>query len=457
MSGEPLVRRLANWIVSFDPSKIPPEVVVQAKLLLLDALGCAVAAQAEHTFESALAAVQELGGNPACTVVGRRELTSLPNAVLLNGILIRALDLNDIYVGPRQNGHPSDNLAVALSFAESQGSTGEELLAAMALGYEIYGRLQDLADPASPWDHVTVSSLVAPAMAGRLLKFKPEQLAHALALSAAHGNTLSAVRFGQLSSAKNLANAIVAYNATLATLLAKHGLTGPPEVLEGPRGLARAVFSNADLSALVRPEAEPFRLMNVSIKAYPCIGTAQTAVAAAVQARSRVRDPLSEIKSITIRMANIPFVKSQLEDLQRRFPRTRETADHSFYYLVTIALLEGDVSVEGFKKERWLDPAVTAMMERITILADDSLNVHTPGTFPCVLEFTTHSGENRKVEMIHAPGSAKNRMSKSQVESKFRNSCGSTLIAAQQDKIIEQVENLERLDSVVSLMRNLRP
>jgi 2-methylcitrate dehydratase len=455
MNNEPLIRQLANWIVSFDAAETPTDVISQAKLLLLDTLGCAVAAQEEDSFEAALAAVQEIGGNPQCSVICRRERTSLPNAVLLNGTLIRALDLNDLYTGPRQNGHPSDNIAVALCFGESQRSTGPELLAAIVMGYEIYGRLQDLSDPGNPWDHVTVSSLVAPAIAGRLLKFTPEQLAHALGISAAHGNTLSAVRFGQLSGAKNLANAIVAYNGTLATLLAKHGLTGPAGVIEGPRGLAKAVFADADLSPVVRPLEEPYRLMNVSIKAFPCIGTAQTAVAAALQARSMVENP-ADIKSITVRMADVPFVKSQLADAERRRPRSRETADHSFNYLISIALLEGDVSVEGFKKERWMDPTVTAMMERINILPDESLNVHVPGTFPCVLEFATERGEQRRVEMFHAPGSAKNRMSQAQVESKFHNSCGTRLPIAQQDAVIEQVKNLERLDSVAQLMRNLQ-
>jgi 2-methylcitrate dehydratase len=456
VSTEPLIKQLASWVVAFDAAKIPNNVVVQAKLLLLDAIGCALAAREEQAFEAALATVREIGGAPQCTVIGTRERASLPGAVLLNGALIRCLDLNDIYVGPRQNGHPSDNIAVALSFGESQRGTGAELLAAIVLGYEIYGRLEDLADPASPWDHVSVSSLVAPAMAGRMLKLDVDRLAHGMAISAAHGSTLSAVRSGQLSGAKNLANALVASNGALSTLLAKNGLTGPAEILESPRGLAKAVFAGADLGALVRPTEEPYRIMDVSIKAYPCIGTAQTAVAAAVTARSMINDPFMDIRSISIRMADVPFVKRQLEDTHRRYPRTRETADHSFYYLAAAGLLDGDVSVSGFKKERWLDADMKAMMERISISADDRLNVHVPGTFPCVLELTTQSGEIKTVEMIHAPGSVKNRMTEAEVEAKFCNSCGAALSKTQQDEVIRQVVNLEKLDSVASLMKNLQ-
>lgn len=394
MSDEPLIKQLANWVAAFDAGEMPAEVVTQAKLLLLDTVGCAVAARNEEAFEAMFSTVREIGGAPACTVIGTRERTSVPNAVLLNGTLIRALDLNDIYTGPRQHGgHPSDNIAVALAFAESQRSTGAELLAAILLDYEMYCGFNDLTDPGGFWDHATISGVVAPAIAGRLLKLDVNRLAHAIAISAAHGITLSGVRSGQLSAAKNTANALVASNGALATLLAKHGLTGPPDILDGPRGLAAAIWRGADLNALVRPVNKPYRLMDVTIKGYPCIGTGQTTVAAAGKARSMINNPLEDIESISVRMAGIPFVKRQVEDTQRRYPQTRETADHSFYYLAAAGLLDGGVTVAGFKKQRWLDADVKAMMDRISFIPDDRLNVHMPGTFPCVLELTMRSGE----------------------------------------------------------------
>jgi len=454
MNNQSLIAQLANWIVAFDAAQIPPDVAVQAKHLLLDAIGCALAAHEEEAFESALAAVQEIGGSPHCSVIGSAERTSLPNAVFLNGTLIRSLDANDIYVGPRQTGHPSDNIAVALSVAEREQRSGDELLAAIVLGYEIYGRLADLADPVGPWDHVTLSGFVAPAIAGRLMKLDPSQLAHALAVGAANNNTLSAVRSGQLSGAKNLADAMVACHAVFATLLAKHGLTGPSAIIESPRGVAKAIFAGADLTPLVRPVAAPYRIMDVAIKAYPCIGTAQAIVAAAVKTRELVQDPAA-IAAITLRLADTPFIKRQMEDQERRYPRTRETADHSFYYLAAAGLLDGAVSVEGFKRQRWLDADMKALMERITIISDARLNVHS-GTFPCVLEFTTNSGERQTVEMIYAPGSLKNRMTQQQVENKFRQNAAARLSAAKQDEIIRWVVNCGPMSSVTTLMEHLR-
>jgi 2-methylcitrate dehydratase len=299
-------------------------------------------------------------------------------AVMLNGILIRELDLNDAYIGPGQMGHPSDNIAVALSVGEKQRSSGLDVIASVIAGYELYCRIQDIIVGRGPWDHVTASALATPAIASRLLKLDTDQLANAMALSAAHGNTLSAVRSGQLSNAKAMANAFVASQGTLCTLLASQGTTGPTSIFEGKGSLSQAFLAGADLSLLMKPIQDHFRISDVSIKAYPCIGTAQSMVAAALQARTAIADPLKEIKHLEVRMADTPFVRGQVEDEDRRRPTSRETADHSFYYLAAVALLDGELTDAQFEDGRWFEPSVTALMERMTIRTDASLNKYTP-------------------------------------------------------------------------------
>jgi 2-methylcitrate dehydratase len=447
----PLVEQLAEWILAFDAAALPPEVVEQAKLLLLDALACALAAAPEETVAATLRAVDALGGTPECTVIGTARRTSAANAVLANGALIRVLDSNDLYWGPRSGGHPSDNLAVVLAMGERQACTGRELLAAMVLGYELYGRIQDLGDATGDWDHTTASALVAPAIASRLLGLDARRTAHALALGVAHGNALSAIRSGQLSAAKSVANAIVAHTGTLAALLAAEGLTGPLRALEGPHGWAQTMLADADLTVLVAPLDGRYRLMNVSIKAYPCIGTGQAAIAAAIQARRELGDAAADAERIELRMADIPFVRGQIDDRARREPTTRETADHSFYYLVAVALLDGVLTPHQFADGRWLEPSVRALMQRISIEADPSLNAYTPASFPCTLTLVTRDGSRRAIEMPYAPGHPRNPLSAADVEAKFHASAEG-LSEFQRIAIVDQVKRLETLPSVRELM-----
>src|ERR1043165_4273221 len=328
-----LVRQIASNVLNVAPTTIPPDVVEHTKALILDSIGCALAAREEPAFARAARVFARLGGNPDCTVIGSSQRVNLPQAVLLNGILIRALDLNDAYIGPGQMGHPSVNIAVALSVGEKFRASGLNLIASVALGYEIYCRIQDIIPLRGTWDHTSASALAAPLIAGRLMGLNAEQLAHAAALSAAHGNTLAVVRTGQLANSKASANAVVASQAVLCSLFAAEGMTGPLGVIEDARGLSTAMLAGAKLDLLAEPIGERYRIRNSAIKAYPCIGTAQTLVAGVLQARAGIADPAREVARIEVTMADIPIVRTQAADEQRRYPESRESADHSFYYL----------------------------------------------------------------------------------------------------------------------------
>src|SRR5262249_22228092 len=137
------------------------------------------------------------------------------------------------------------------------------------------------------------------------------------------------------------------------------------------------------------------------------------------------------------------------------YPTSRETADHSFYYLAAAALMDGEMTQAQFEDERWTQPAVKSLMERMTIHTDASLNKYTPGSFPCVLELTTANGEGRTVEVCYPKGHPKNRMSSAEVEGKFHGCARGALPEARQTRIISLVNDLEKLSSVSELMKEL--
>ncbi|HYJ14942.1 MAG TPA: MmgE/PrpD family protein, partial [Candidatus Limnocylindria bacterium] len=450
-----LVQQIARNVLSVDASAIPLEVVEHTKALILDSVGCALAAIEESAFARASRVLAQLGGNPDCTVIGSSRRVNLPQAVLLNGILIRSLDLNDAYIGPGQMGHPSDNIAVALSVGEKFGASGLDVIASVALGYEIYCRMQDIIPARGTWDHTTASALAAPLIAGRLMGLNAEQLAHAAALSATHGNTLAVVRTGQLANSKANANAMVASQAVLCSLFAAEGVTGSLGVIEHPRGLSTGMLAGANLALLAEPIGERYRILTSAIKAYPCIGTAQTMVAGVLQARAGIADPAREVKRIEVVMADIPIVSTQAADQQRRYPESRESADHSFFYLAAAALSDGEISEAQFAPGRWLQPAMREAMARVSVRTDPSLNTHTPGSYPAVVKLILQSGESREVEVIFPKGHPNNPMSPAEVETKFRACARGCLTSARQDKVIANARELEKLPSVADLMQML--
>jgi len=450
-----LVQQIAGNVLGVPATAIPTWVVEHTKALILDSIGCAFAAAEDPAFARAARVFAQLGGKPDCTVIGSARRVNLPQAVLLNGILIRSLDLNDAYIGPGQMGHPSDNIAVALSVGESFRVSGQSVIASVALGYEIYCRMQDIIPVRGTWDHTTASALAAPLIAGRLMGLNAEQLAHAAALSATHGNTLAVVRTGQLANSKASANAMVASQAVLCAMFAAEGMTGPLGVIEHPRGLSTGMLAAAKLDLLGEPIGERYRIMNSAIKAYPCIGTAQTMVAGVLQARAGIADPAREVQGIEVVMADIPIVSSQVADEERRYPASRESADHSFYYLAAAALSDGEISEAQFAGERWLQPEMREAMARVSVRTDASLNKYTPGSYPAVVKLILQSGESREAEVIFPKGHPNNRMSVAEVEAKFRACARGRVVPARQEKIIEKARELQKLASLAELMKDL--
>ena len=438
----PFVHELAEWIGAFEASSVTPTAQQEAKLHLLDSMGCAFAALDEPTALGTLRAVRAMGGAPDCTIIGTPDRTSVTNAVLVNGVLVRTLDLNDMP-------HCSDHIPVALAIGERGGLSGRDVLAAIVLGYEVQCRIPSGRGD-KPWDSTSQSSIVASTMAGWLQRLPTETLANAIALSAAHSGTLRIVRRGQLSSAKSVASSMVAHTAVMCTEMAAAGVTGPPTALEE---WADAVLGGADLSPIIAPREGEFRIVNVTIKAFPSVGTSQTAIAAALQVRAEIQDP-DEIERVEVNMADIPFIRSQVLDApERSNPTTRETADHSFPFVTAVALRDGEFALRQYENERWFDPAVRSIMDRMTFKLDPDLNSYTESSsYPCRLRVWTRDGREHAAEVDYAPGHHMNRMGAAGVQEKFHRYAAAVVPQAQREAIVQAVDHLDEAASVRDLM-----
>jgi len=453
--GPGAVEQLANWVHT--QQDIPAAAANQAKLLLLDAIGCGYAAFAEESAQTMLDTLKDLGGLPQCTVLGTTMKTNAPNAILVNGSLIRILDLND-YVNTKSGqigGHPSDNIPVALAAAELSGASGRDIIAAIVIGYEIYGRLKELMDRDGDWDGVTVSGFVAPAIAGRLMGLDVGQLGQALALSGARAITPVAVRQGEISGAKNVANALVAQNGMQATIMAKHGMTGPLDLFENPNGI-KSVFPGANLiAALTAPLANDSYIMSCHMKAYPCLATGQGIVAAGLGIHKQINGNVDQLKQITVAIADTPSLRRQKDDPGRVDPQSREAADHSFNFLAAVSIMDGKFSLAQYNNERWHDPKVRAVMARLNVVADASLNGRSPGAFPCMIRATANDGRTYISEVLDPPGFSRRGIDPKAVTDKFHAITEDRLGPNSRARIIDAAMGLDRAHLVRDLMTAL--
>ena len=456
LHGPGAVEQLAQWMLAPRAEDIPDAAVKQAKLLLLDTIGCGYAALDEDSAHAVLGTLADLGGAPQCTVLGSTTKTSAPNAVLVNGSLVRILDLND-YVNTKGEigGHPSDNIPVALAAGEMCGSPGRELIAAIVLGYEIFGRCKDLMERDSGWDGVTISGLVAPAIAARLMRLDPATFAHALALSGARAPTPLAVRHGAISAAKSFSNALVAQNGMQAAMLARHGVTGPLDLFENPYGL-RQVFSKTEaMASLFAPLPAESYIMRANIKAYPCLATGQAIVAAGLEIHRQIKGDVSRLQHIRVAMADMPFLRRQKDDAGRINPTSREAADHSFNFLAAVAALDGDFGLAQFENERWNDPKVRAVMGKLDIVVDAKLNERSPGSFPCRIDARDADGKVSVADIPDPPGFSRHGLDEGAVTRKFNAVTASHLGTGSRQQIIDAVMGLDRSASCAEVTKAL--
>jgi 2-methylcitrate dehydratase PrpD len=317
--------------------------------------------------------------------------------------------------------------------------------------------LKSLMEPMSHWDEVTVSGMVAPAIAGRLMRLDEEKLAHGLAFGAARAPTPSIVRAGHISAAKSIANALVAQSGLQGLLLAAQGATGPLAVLDAPRGL-QAMFSEGDgVEILSASLPDQLYIMRAHVKAYPCLATGQGCVAAGLQLHKMTGGDVTGLERIEVAMVDHPVVKRQQQDPGRIRPMTREAADHSFNFLVAAPLLDGTFGLKSYENDRWLQPEIVALMEKLVMTTDPSWAERAPGAYPCSLRAHFANGRELLVEIPFPPGFSRNGLEESAVVEKFHAVTADALPQAARERIVAAALALDGAASVADLMAALRP
>jgi 2-methylcitrate dehydratase len=457
---ETIVQRIARWTLEYEFTGVASNAVRLMKHSILDSIGCAVLTTKEDCMRGVFAYAASIGGAPQATVIGGGKVP-LALATLVNGSLVRAVDYNDHLAqdpndGAKLGGHPSDNLAAVLAVAEWRNVSGTDVLTALLAAYELYGRVYRFLTSDLPWDHSTAFGFSVPAAVARLLSLDADRAANAIAISAAQSATLGAVRRGQLSHSKFLASALVSERAVQAALLAEAGVTGPMTVFEDSRGICAGLFRRDDATdRLFAPPLGRHMIEGVTIKAFPGMDTSQAAIEAALTAVRGQRIRPEDIGAVELYLNDHPMTRHQASDPNRRAPTSRETADHSFSYMVAVALLDGELTPRQFGEGRWFEPDVLDLMQKISISADPEWARKAPGGFPCRLRLRKSSGEDILVEVPYATGHAHNKMSRAQVLEKFRRNVEGTLRDTRADEIISAVNALDEMSSVRDLTRLL--
>jgi 2-methylcitrate dehydratase len=443
---------LSSYGSSLTYGDLPKEVIHEVKRRLIDSLACAMGAYEAPPSKIARSLALEVSSTPGSTVLGSRHSSSPELATFANGVMVRYLDYSDACRGSdsKEGGHPSDNIPAVLSVAEYVGSDPKTVLTAVALAYEVQGRLSDSASlQARGWDHVAYVAFSSVMGAGKVLGLGKKEMAQAIALAAIPNIPLRQTRRGELSMWKGCAGANSARNGVFCALLASKGLTGPQEAFEGHWGFLNQVTGPMELPPF-GGNARPYRILDTKLKFFPAEGNSHCTIHAALELRKQIANP-TDIESVVV--TTYDHAVGILADTPEKWrPSTRETADHSLPYIVSVALADGVFNVEQFAEERIRDPQIQALMKKVKVERDQEFTKSFPRMQRTRVEVITRTGRLAK-EVSYPRGDPMNPMDDSEVEDKFRHLTKPLLNASVVDRALESLWHFEEAKSVKEVLR----
>ncbi len=416
MATQPLARALADYACALRFEDLPPAVVHEAKRRFIDSLATAAGAMDAEAYAIAKRCALRVQGQPSAGMLGGGR-SSVDWTTFVNGLLIRYLDYNDTYLS-LEPAHPSDNLAAVLAVGDMRNAPGRDLITAGVLAYEVQCRLCDAASLRKHgWDHVTYGAVSACLAACKLLGLDAVRATHALGIAGVCNIALRQTRSGELSMWKGCAFANAARNGVFAALLASEGMTGPAPIFEGEAGFMKLLTGSFELAPL-GGGTRPFMMTETYIKYWPVEYHSQSAVDAALQLRQEIGD-VRNIAGIDIHTfdAAVDIIG---KDPEKWRPKTRETADHSLPYCTVVALVDGQVTDAQFETARFTDPALLDLVARTKVHRDKDLTIRYPRGIPNRITVTLKDGRQVAREVEFPRGHARNPMTDSEVEQKFR-------------------------------------
>src|SRR6516225_11428826 len=327
---------IARFVRDCRVDGLPGRLIAIARQHLLDTIGCCLAAKDLDTSKDLAAWLAAEGGAEQATAIGVSRRLPAPQAAFVNGLLARSLEYDDMAMPDL---HPSGVIVpVVLAIGEWQDTAGAELLTAIVLGLELcirIGRAGYDADTRTSrfLQRGQAASAICGAVAGaavaaRLLGLDAGGIADAMgiAVSLASGS-LEANRSG--GTIKRFQSGWAAKSAVQAACLAKHGVEGPQQALEGRYGFYHCFLDGQfDAGTLTDDLGSRWELQSLRFKPYPSNYYTHAGIDAALALARKGLQP-EQLQSLELAVAT-PMLRTMGEPLERKqAPRSAYEAKFS--------------------------------------------------------------------------------------------------------------------------------
>ena len=456
------------------PVNLDAPTVRAAKAALIDSIAVALGALTHPAAHVARRnAYRFTVEGEGCVLWGTSRRVFPELAALTNGVLLRCFDYNDFFVGERNSGHPSDMVAGVIAAAEWKNVSGTALLEALAVGYEVVAAMFDAFSTApGGWDYTNLTAIGACCAIARVLKLDAEQAAEALGMTVIPHLASDEVEScelnarGDLTMWKRFNGSDAVRNALQACYLASAGAEAAVRPFVGKLGFIHKLANTtgdgaAILAERLAPGRTPARITETNMKRWPVGSVAQSAIQAALSARSAIPDAgrIAAVRVFAEEGAYDHLVAIRDDPWH---PFSRETADHSLPYIVGAAVLDGYVTTRSFAPPTVNDPQRQRFLEKVTVQPAPELGTISGGKharaaagYLSRVEIETVDGTVIHGEAKPFPGHPRNPFSDADFEGKLRENAEPFLGAEQTGRLTTFLFDIDRAGTVRELTAHL--
>ncbi|MBV7434210.1 MmgE/PrpD family protein [Cardiobacteriaceae bacterium TAE3-ERU3] len=450
------VQQLAEFVVKSDSATMSAEAREELLKRILDSIGVGIGALDGEPIRHLRTHIEDFGGNPLATMIGGGK-TSPDRAALYNGALTRYLDFMDSYLAKGETCHQSDNLGAVLAAGEYADLDGKGLLTAMAVAYQVQGRLCDEAPVrAKGFDHTVQGAYASAAGVAKALGLDADKTANAIAISGTCNNALRVTRTGALSHWKGLAYPNTGFIGTHSAFLAMRGITGPEAVFEGNKGLKDAITGDFSID-WSKEDLENVR--KSIIKKYNAEIHSQSSIEGALELQAEHGFKASDIDKIEIDIFDVAFhIIGGGEEGDKTIIRTKEEADHSLQYMVGVALIDGNVLPAQYEQDRILRDDIQDLLKRFVVKPKQEYTDRFPQEVCTDITIHLKNGQSYSITKTDYEGFNTRPMSWETVINKFNGLAEPFTSNSVRERIISAVRELESLSvrELMGILSNLK-
>jgi 2-methylcitrate dehydratase PrpD len=440
----PYTEQLSEFSAAYKYENLPSSAITTAKDIILDTLGALFAAWPDRHPVSRLIGdhVKEMGGAPECTVLGRDFKVPAPNAALANGTMGYAADIEG--GGIARMHAAAAFVPTILVMGERQGLSGKDILTALALAYDISGRVSEANRTEHSYPHSFHPSAVfttfgTAAIAGYALQLDAGRFVNAYGLAGNVASGLIAWVDDPSEHSRSYGIGVSARNGVTAGLLAEKGFGGPQGIFDPMKYNIYDAFSGAmHLEELTKGLGVEYRIeQQDGFKLYPCCGDIHTGLDAL----------LKIIQENQLQPEDIAQITHQVKETRRPIIDNNPLHSHNAQYIMAIAAVDRQIRWNDFLHDRLEEPSIATIFAKTRLVGNSELE-SSPSAAPAIVDVHTQDGRTFSERVDFRKGHSQNPFTPEELCQKYKDLATPAVGVVRAKEIMDMIQHLEEVENV---------